>query len=26
MNAYVKVVKKSTVKHLGACSYCGGGH
>lgn len=26
MNAYVKTVKKSTVKHLGACSYCGGGH
>lgn len=23
--AYIKAVKKSTVAHLGACSYCGGG-
>ena len=26
MNAYVKTVKKSAVEHMGACSYCGGGH
>lgn len=24
--AYVQKVKKSEVEHLGACSYCGGGH